>query len=458
MPLSQSDRIAISKKIVDIPRENAGALANKNELEKSKAKAQQQDDANKSLMDDKTLLINGYQTELKRLNSVDRTELLNQDVIDSAQNKFQNFFMPNDISTPLPSIPDGVWKNFVPFSGSKAIGKNYIEAYIGTVPKEDDITTVLSGYITTMEGYVAIERSTGQKCNSSGVCSLPLYTTQPTCVGNSGIWTPGPDVIADDATIQALATSIITEVQNWKSFIQTTLSFIVTTDTDVTRQTQNNIAIADINNAISIIDSWLLLPSFDTSHGQTTCMGFYSYDVNLLASTKFRSAELNTIKNEITARLSYIITRISELLANLGNVVQNMSDGSITSSTGLYGERFSILNLRLNLMNGSARKVEALVLGKTAQDQIISSNANAQSVYSSVMKASLFRAPSLGINKIHIKDATDFSIGNSVYIVSDSQEEISTTITDISGNMITLSDVIPAKYRQNESARIYKVL
>lgn len=458
MALSQDDRIAISKKLVDIPKENAAALDNKAKLDEAQVKAQKQDDANKTLMDDKTVLINGYQNEIKRLDGNDRTEVLEQDVIDSAVNKFQNFFAPNDIATSLPSIPDGIWKNFIPFSGSKAIGKKYNETY-DTIQKEGDIISTINGYITTMEAYVDIERSTGQKCNGgSGSCSLPIYLTELDCNNNGGTWTVGPDIISNDATLQALAASIITEINNWKTFIQTTQGFIVTTDTDVTRQNQNNVAIADITNALSVINNWLGLATFDTAHGQTTCAGFYAYNVNLLSSTKFRASELNTLKAEITARLSFITTRITELNTNLGGVVQNFTDGSITSFSGLYGSRFNIINLRLNLMNGSARKVEGLKLGKKAQDEAISSNNSAQAVYSDVMKVSLFRAPSLGTNTIHIKDATGFSISDTVYVVSDTQTEIQTVINSISGSMIILADNIPAKYRQNENARLYKVI
>jgi hypothetical protein len=74
------------------------------------------------------------------------------------------------------------------------------------------------------------------------------------------------------------------------------------------------------------------------------------------------------------------------------------------------------------------------------------------------MKVSAFKAPSTGISTIHVKDAIGFAVADSVYVISDTQLEIPATIVAISGNAITLSVNIPAKYRQNENARIYKEL
>lgn len=457
MALSSDDRIAISKKLVDIPKEDATALDNKSKLQEAKAKAQKQDDANKNLMDAKTVLINGYQNELKRIDGLDKTEILEQDVIDSAQMVLGNFFSPNQTSVPTPSLPGGVWKNFIPYSRNKAVGKKYDETNT-VIQKEQDIIAAINALITTMESYASIGRSTGQYCNAGGSCSIPIHLTQIACTGAGGVWTVGPDVISNNPAIQTTATSLITEVNNWKAFLQATTPVIVTTDTNTGRQTQNNTSIADVANAIAQINIWLAYATFDTSHGQTTCAGFNSYNVNLLSATKFRVNELSVLKNEITARLSFIPTRAAQINTNLGSVVQDISTGNITSSSGFYGDRMSILNLRLNLMNGSLRKVEGLKLGEKAQDEATNSNANAASVYGSVMKVSAFKAPATGISTIHVKDATGFAVADSVYVISDTQLEIPATIVAVSGNAITLSVNIPAKYRQNENARIYKEL
>lgn len=460
MALSQEDRISISKKIIDIPKEDAIALDNKAKLEEAKVKAKKTDDANKSLFDDKNILINSYQKELNRLDGKLRTEIIEQDIVDTSNNKLGNYFSPNQQTTPTPSISDGIWKQFIPFSGNKAIGKTYTETY-GAMAKEADIISSLNAIITTMESYSTIQRSTGQICNSGGTCSLPSYTTQETCINATpipGIWTTGADIIANDPILQATAISLVNAVNSWKSFIQTTIGVITANDSNPTKQAENNASIADANNSISIINNWNSKSDFDTNHNQTTCINFYSYDVNLLSPTKFRAAELQSIKTEISDRLAFITSRVLQINNNLGSVVQDMSSGVLTSTTGLYGLRMNIINLRLNLMTGSLRKLSGFELGKKSQDEAIASNASATSVYTSVVTVSPFISPSLGNSIIHIKDASGFSVSDSVYVISDTQQEISTNIIAISGNMVTLGAVIPAKYRQNESARLYKVI
>lgn len=434
MALLQDERIEISKKIVLIPTENASALDSKAKLQDAKVKIQSQDNANKSFSDDKTALINGYQNEFKRLDGNDRSELTEQNYNDSATNKTGNFFFPNKQNTPTPSLSDGVWKQFVPFANNLAVGKFYLEVY-GTVPKEEDIISLIQGYNTSMDAFTGIQRTTGQSCTAGF-----------------------PDVIANNATIQTLATDIITEVTNWKNFLTASIPFVVTTDSNGTRQAQNNVAIADINNSISVIDNWLASPTFDTTHGQTTCAGFNSYNPFLLNATKFRTDVFNTLKAEITARLSFITTRIGELNTNLGSITQNLTDGSITSSTGLYGERFSFINLRLNLMSGTLKRLENFKLGQRSQDEAINFNNQALSAYSSVMFATALTAPSTGNDKIHLKDASGISVSDSIYLVANEQSEIILTVLAKTGNMIQVSQEVPQKYRTDNLSRVYKIL
>lgn len=434
MALTSDERIEISKKVVSIPTENASALDSKAKLQDAKVKIQSQDNANKSFSDAKTVLINGYQNELERLDGNDRTEVTEQNFLDSATNVSGNFFFPNKQNTPTPSLADGVWKQFIPFANNIAVGKLYGEVF-GTTPKEGDIISLIQGYNTSMDAFTGIQRTTGQSCTAGF-----------------------PDVIANNATIQTLSTNIITEVNNWKTFLTASIPFIVTIDTNGTRQAQNNVAIADINNSISVINVWLAAPTFDTTHGQTTCAGFNSYNPFLLNATKFRTDVFNTLKAEITARLAFIVTRITELNTNLGSITQSLTDGSITASTGLYGERFPFINLRLNLMSGTLKRLENFKLGQRSQDEAINFNTQALSAYSSVMFATTLVAPSTGSDKIHLKDASGISVSDSIYITANEQAEIALTVLAKTGNMIQVSQEVSQKYRTDNLSRVYKIL
>lgn len=444
MALTSDQRIEISKKIVSIPLENASALDSKSKLQELKVKTQSQDDGNKSFSDAKTVFINGYQNEVKRIDGNDRTEITEQDFNDSAVNKIGNFFFPNQQSVPTPSLSDGVWKQFVPFAKTKAVGKFYNEAY-QTIQKEGDIITLIQGYNTSMDAFTGIQRTTGQSCTAGGVNPSPPPPNLP-------------DSIISNPTIQALSTNIITQVNNWKTFLTTSLPFVVITDPDVVKQAQNNASIADINNSIAVIDAWLAIATFSTGHGQTTCAGFNAYNPFLLPIAKYRTDAFNTLKNEITARLAFITTRIVELNTNLGSVTQNNTDGSITALSGLYGERFPFINLRLNLMSGSLKKLEGLKLGQRAQDESVNFNALALAAYGAIMFTTTLAAPSTGGDKIHLKDASGLGIGNSIYLVANEQSEIALTILAKTGNMIQVSQEISQKYRTDNLSRVYKIL
>lgn len=457
MALSQDDRISISKKIVAIPMQNASADLISSQIDAEKQKAEKEDNANKKLLDDLNLLVHGYQYELERYDGNGRNQLLEQDLIDAANRKLRNYFFPNDPQTPTTSLPDGVWKNFIAFSGSKALGKGYSESYTA-ITKEQDLIDDVNAKIAAVEVFSNITRSTGQSCNSTGTCSLPEYTTEPTCTGNAGTWTPGPDSISTNSEMQDASAALIASVQNWENFLNGTHAVIVNSDTDVTRSAQNTASANDIANSILVINTWQGLSTFDTTHGQTTCSGFNSYNVNLLDPTKFRAAELLPLKNELAARQSFIVTRVSELTANLGSVTQDMATGDLTATAGFYGQRMRIIDVRLNAMGGSLTKLKGLERGQAAQAEAKKSNDNAAAVYTSIMVATGFRAPATGNNTIHVLDSSGFSIGNTVYVMADNQAEIQTTIVNVEGNAITLSDIIPPKYRQNEFARLYKVL
>ena len=76
MALTQDERLSISKKIVQIPLQNAASDTITAQLDTEKTKAQKEDNANKTLMDDITVLINGYQLELERYDGNGRNQLL----------------------------------------------------------------------------------------------------------------------------------------------------------------------------------------------------------------------------------------------------------------------------------------------------------------------------------------------------------------------------------------------
>lgn len=472
MALTKDQRIEISKKVIEIPELNKALDGVKDSLSVEIVKLQNIDGGNKSFMDEITTHINAYQNELKLLDGNNRTELVEQDMVDSANKIKQNFFFPNDNQVPLPSISDGIWKFLTPFSGNIAIGKNYVEAFPGVVTREQDKINAINSVIATIEGIQDSTRSTGLACfeDLSGSCSgedNPPQLDKASCEADNGTWTPtgGPDTYSPDATAQTALADLVVALNDWKSFVTTEQAEIYGSDPDATRQSENDAASQDIDDLIAIIDSFLLYDDFDTttvlpsgSNG-TACAAFDALTAADFEPSKLRADELQEIKDEITARGSFISTRISQITANLGSVGQDLSTGALNASgSGFYDERFKVINVRLNLLGGSLNKLRGTQRGAQAQDDIKATNDNVISFYASKIKSTKFKAPASNTNTIHVINASDFAPGDSVYIIADKQQELSGTVLTISGNTMTFDFTIPEKYTHINFGRVYKTL
>ena len=473
MALTQAERIEISKKIIDIPVQDAAFDSIKANLAVNLVKITNEDNANKSLMDNNTVFIDPYQSELTQLDGNERTYLVEQDMINGAKKIKQNYFFPNDNQVPLPSIPDGIWKFLTPFSGSVAIGLNYTQAFpsTGNIREQDKLDAV-NAQIAIIEAAIAGTRSTGLECgeDTSGSCSgedNPPQLDQVSCEADNGTWTPtgGADTYNPEPVIQQAMIDLVAAINDWKAFMITEKALILTTDTNAGRQADNDTAIADIDNAIAVIDSWFLYDDWDTAttlpsgSGGTACTAFALMVAADFDPSKLRADELQEIKDETAAREAFTITRISQLLTNLGSVGQDLSTGEINGSgSGLYDARYKAINVRLNLLGGSLNKKLGNEKGQAAQDAQKGTNASAASLYDSVMKVSLLRAPASNTGTIHVISSSDFSIGDSVYIIAEEQEELTGTIVNIQDNTVFLDFKIPEKYTHNNRSRLYKVL
>lgn len=462
MAIPQADRIAFSLQIVSANTLVAALQTAKTQLQVEVNKVQALDTANKNLFDSPNNLVNAYQTELSKLDGTVRSTFTESDIQNSGYKRFGNYFFPNDISTVVPSLSafHNIWPRIPPFALTFAIGKTYVETYPGSTATETSVTTPLQALIASVAAYADIERTSGQICGSTtGTCSLPLYTDQPTCVLNGGVWSPGPDAITTYAAVQTLKSNIVTAVGTYKSYIQAELALVPTTDTNPARAAQNTAARASINTAITACNTWLALADFQTVPGTViTCLQFYAYNVNLLGPTKLHSTNLATLNTAISTRASYISTRSGQIVTNLGSISQDLNTGALNSSSGLYGQRYSFLLLRLDSLGGSLSKLAGLQTATAAQDSIIANILSTKATYLSIIPTSPLKAPANGTEVISLVTPSLFDVGDSVYVFAEGQEELKRAIKSISGDNITLNDVVPSKYRNDSGARIYKDL
>lgn len=466
---TKEDRIEISKKLTNVPKEVQQAEEQAAVIDVNIVKKEKEDAPTKKLIEERNVYINIYQDELKLLDGITRSELTEQVMVDSVNRVLNNSFFPNDSTTLLPSVPDGVWKNLTPLVKTHAIGKNNFEVFPSTTGRdEQDIISDINAKISTIESYIVPTRATGQECVASGSCmgEMPPGSgvDQATCIANGGTWTVGPDIRQPSPEFQGHLTDLKDLVQEWEDILNSQKSiipFAPNPDPNSPRQAGNDAAVADINNAISIIDTWQAVQDFDTTTSlPLDCDDFENMIEDDFEQSKALPITLQTLKDELVARSLYASTRESDLKGNtyLGSVSQDLNTGEITAYNGLYGERMRFIDMRINSAGGSLTTLVGLKNGKNFTNTLKAVSENAGGALSLVMAASLVAAPGLDTKFLNLKDASKFNAGDRVYVVANDQQELSGSIVSKDGNRVELTFNVSKKYTLANQTRLYKLL
>jgi hypothetical protein len=441
MALTQQQRIEISKKVISISKEIKTAQSAKATLANTELpRAIDIDSANKSIIDLRKPVIDGYQAELSMLDGNGRTVLVEKDYVDAANRTVGNYFFYNQLSVPTTSAPTGQWINLDPLLLGFGIGKNYNEVF-NIAQKEQDLINAFNAAVAALEAFHPMERCTGQKAITS--------STPPA---------PPSDMVVTYPEAQSALATLNSAVDNYNSFLISQSNIIYTSDFVLSRQMQANNAKNYIENIIKpAVSLWLGYNNFNTAHGQTTVSGFYGYDTALLQPTRGNPIQLNILKQAIIDRKSFVDnTRIPQLVSHLGSVSQDVDAGKLLSYSGLYGERALAISMRLNSMTGSLSRVESIKRGFNAQENTIQASEIASVGYDLLIKVSKFKAPANDTNVIHVHDTSSFVGGDLVFVCGDGQAEISGTIISVEGTRVDLDVKIPRKYTALNNSRIYK--
>lgn len=439
MSLAQADRISFSLYQATAPTQIKGIQTAQAGIATQIVAAQQLDTANDNLFTPVNTLVNFYQTEFDNIDGNDRTTITEQDIMDSANKKLQNHFFPNDTTQNVPSLSalHNVWPYLNPFALTYGIGKDYLEVYPPLIPNENAEITAIQGYITAAGSNTDIQNTTGQTAQTN--LALPIITF---------------------AAVQTLSTNIIAAVNGWKTALLAEAAAITAiVDPNVTNQTNNAAALNNINTVtLPTINTWLAYPAFNPLPGSTTGTVFNATDPTTLAPTQLHSTQLAALNAAVGARTSFVATRTSQLNAVLGTIVQDTTNGSITSSSGFYGQRYSFLALRLHALNGSLTMLASLQAASTAQTNIIANIQMTAATYKSILPTTTFQSNANGTQFVSLVDVSFLNPGDSVYVMADNQTEITMAVKTIVGNSVTLNDVVPAKYTTSSNVRLYKDL
>jgi hypothetical protein len=437
MALSKENRITMSKKIVEIPELNAtvdGVIA---QILAQRDEAIKSDNINKELQQPYTDIISKYQPEFNYLDGNKRTELTETIMDNAAKGVNRNGFFLADPEFPIPSVPSGVWPFFSPMAFTWAIGKNNAEQYpvepLGELPTISNINNL----IVQIEAFAVSERATGSFCLTvSNPGPPPISTT----------------TLEPKVDIQTLLTQLKNQVTIWENSLNAQKAVIPLDETVATRLTQNQAAYNVIDPTIALIDSWQALPDW-ASGSCPLSESWLSY-----TNSKLNPNALQILKDTIAYRQPLINSRISELNSYFGTINQNISTGEITSFSGWYGERYLIIDSRLNLLSGSANGKYGAEKAIETQNQIKAGNELAAAAYGLNMKATLATAPGLDTNYLNTQDASEFNVGDRVYVVADKQEELSGSIEEKVGNRVRLTFKVPKKYTLANYTRLYKMI
>lgn len=458
MAFTQSDRISMSLAVVTTAAQINNISAAQAQLQSKMTTLQSLDTANANLLNSANNLITDYQLELGYLNGIQRTSFVEQNILDAANKVLQNDFFPNNSAATVPSISslNNLWNQFNPYALNFAIGKTYSESYnsiSNEIPLINNVLTLISTALTIPD----IENTTGEMCSTGGICSLPQYLDQSDCVSGSGSWTSGSDAIVVNMTVQTLKTNIVSAVNALINFVGIEVSSIVSNDPNAGNQIQNNAAISNINSILlPAINTWLSYPDFHPL-AVASCAEFNSYNASLLSPTKLYSADITALQTALNNRLSFIATRETQLNTILGTIVQNITSGAITSSSGLYGTRYAYLNMRLNTITGSLSQLVALQNTIAAQTTIQNNLVANENTYTSILPTSLLAAAGNGTAIINLVNSSFLNVGDTVYIYGEGQQELQRAVRSINNTVVVLNDIIPQKYDPNiNNARLYK--
>lgn len=406
MALNAADRKNISKKYVSIPEENAAATVNITNLNVVLAEIQALDLSYKGLFDIDNAKVDLYHPEINELAGHLRTSVTETDIQESAKKKLGNFFFPNNTNVPTPSLSDGIWKELKAYARNVAVGKTYGEVYATQDSETVEINNIDSAITALLANYSTSELQTGVD-DMMGVFNLP----------------------ADLAALKAL-------VDIWEASLNTEKTALLA-NTDSQETANIAAALADVNNALAQIAAWEALAD---------------YAVN----GKLDGTGLAILTNETAARLVYIATRITEVNTRLGSLTQN-PDGTLSSPSGLYFARYINIDSRINLATGTLSKQVGIELAIRVQNETITNN-NDYKTYldGNVLRATKLTANANGTDTIAVADITGLSVSDTVYVVSETQTELTGTITAINGLNVTLSFTVPATFTVGDIARLLK--
>ena len=237
------------------------------------------------------------------------------------------------------------------------------------------------------------------------------------------------------AFMAGLKTTIDGSVSDWETRLNAQLTALNANDASAPEAAEIATARTNAQAAKNVIDAWQAFPSIG--------VGTSRFGTNLPA-----------LETKISGRPAEIAARVAQIPARLGTVVQ-AGDGTFTGS-GNYLKLFETLNARLSKTGGTLRLFYAADLGVVLFDQMIANTTAKQARDGATFTIAKLTANANGTNQVTVDSVAGLSVGNTVKFMSVSEPVVTTTITGISGLVLTLGVVVPATYTVGGGSRVVK--
>lgn len=483
MPLSPSDRIQISGEQVDLPLKIQAANDTVAQLAGVKAELTAQDNSLKIFFDKYNDIANAYQTERRWVDGTTYTTVVNADLISGAKREPGNKFFPTDGSwtkfqprkhastegTPTTSSPNyelEVFTKGIELGGLTELLDFLLNGQTSGVADDLLAAAYVPGAGTMMvttggqtngnliilegggfSGLFLITNVAGTTLTVTEVVApdgtLPMTTT--TVIENITAFTNTERNTLISTLYQnvltGITTSIISSVLLWETAINNQLTQLnLNTDSRSPQAAEIAAAIADINNAKSIIDTWQAFPNTGT----------------MLNDSKFVNVNITPLQAEVSARTTFSSTRNTQITTALGSITQN-PDGTYTG-TGIYYLRFVQIDTRINLAGGPLTEFYEKDISTDALNQIVTNANNRASTFNAELRTEPLTDNADGTTTVKVASVTGFANGNTVFVMADTLTELTGTIVSISAPNIVLSFIVPNTYTKDKRVRIYKQL
>ena len=317
----------------------------------------------------------------------------------------------------------------------------------------NDVAPSVAGYLVRVESIATAPALTVRVVCGSGTCRVA--PNGAVVVNQATFWSDANRKNLTTAATYAAAANVIytfmtTAVTGYITGGRWDLklaaeSAALTTNYDSRSQQAIDNAAAIVNNLTppTATATWTALPNTDAG-----------------GNSKFNNAGLTAFAAAVTARQAIMATRLTQIAAAAGTLVDN-GDGTYSGTDGYVYNRYAWLDARINRQYGSLRRYYNQLKSRGYMQNFSDNNAMLLAGYETVMVATRLSADATGSSVVLVDDTTGFDLGSICYVYD---ELIGVELTGLilgvspSDGAVQLSFDVSSTYTRDGLARLYRML